>query len=48
MEFDLKEISNQFQLDGDVYFRIYRENHNLDRARTQFKMAADMEEKWIR
>lgn len=33
-------------LDGDVYFRIHRTNHNLDRARTQFKLVADMEEKW--
>jgi hypothetical protein len=32
-------------LDGDVYFRIHREGHNLDRARTQFKMVADMEAK---
>jgi len=31
-------------LDGDIYFRIHRENHNLDRARTQFKMVADMEQ----
>ena len=30
---------------GDVYFKIHRENHNLDRARTQFKMVKDMEEK---
>jgi len=30
-------------LDGDTYFRIHREGHNLDRARTQFKMVADME-----
>lgn len=30
---------------GDTYFRISREGHNLDRARTQFKLAADMEEK---
>lgn len=28
---------------GDTYFRIHRENHNLDRCRTQFKMVADME-----
>ena len=28
---------------GDTYFRIHRENHNLDRARTQFKLVADME-----
>lgn len=33
-------------LDGDVYFKIHRENHNLDRARTQFKLVADMEKKW--
>lgn len=30
-------------LDGDVYFRIKREGHNLDRARTQFKLVKDME-----
>lgn len=30
-------------LDGDVYFRIHRDGHNLDRARTQFKMVACME-----
>ena len=33
-------------LDGDVYFRIKRENHNLDRARTQFKLVKDMEEQF--
>ncbi|MCJ7689920.1 MAG: aminoglycoside phosphotransferase family protein, partial [Clostridiaceae bacterium] len=33
-------------LNGDTYFSIHRENHNLDRARTQFKMVADMEEKF--
>ncbi len=33
-------------LDGDVYFKIHRENQNLDRARTQFKLVADMEKKW--
>ena len=32
-------------LEGDVYFRIHRENHNIDRARTQFKLVADMEAK---
>ncbi len=31
---------------GDVYFKIHREHHNLDRARTQFKLVADMEAKW--
>ncbi|MFB0534017.1 MAG: phosphotransferase enzyme family protein, partial [Anaerolineae bacterium] len=33
-------------LNGDVYFRIHRENHNLDRCRTQFKMIEDMEAKF--
>ncbi len=33
-------------LDGDHYFAIHRENHNLDRARTQFKLVAAMEEHW--
>ena len=32
-------------INGDTYFKIHRENHNLDRARTQFKMVADMESK---
>ena len=32
-------------LDGDVYFRVHREGHNLDRARTQLKLVADMEQK---
>lgn len=32
-------------LNGDVYFRIHRPGHNLDRARTQFKLVADMEAK---
>lgn len=32
-------------LEGDHYFRIHRENHNLDRARTQFKLVWDMEQK---
>ena len=29
-------------LNGDTYFKIHRENHNLDRARTQFKLVADI------
>lgn len=33
-------------LQGDTYFKIHRENHNLDRCRTQLKLVADMEEKW--
>lgn len=32
-------------LDGDTYFKIHRKNHNLDRARNQFKLVADMESK---
>lgn len=32
-------------LDGDIYFRTHREGHNLDRARTQFKLVKDMEER---
>lgn len=30
-------------LNGDSYFRIKREKHNLDRARNQLKLTADME-----
>ena len=33
-------------LQGDTYFKIHRENHNLDRARTQMKLVEDMEAKW--
>ena len=33
-------------LQGDTYFRVHREGHNLDRARTQFKLVSDMEAKW--
>lgn len=33
-------------LAGDVYFSIARPGHNLDRARTQFALVADMERKW--
>ena len=32
-------------LDGDNYFRIHYPEQNLDRARTQLKLVADMEEK---
>lgn len=32
-------------LNGDTYFKIHREHHNLDRARTQFKLVADIEKK---
>lgn len=33
-------------LDGDHYFAIHREGHNLDRARTQFRLAAEMTKNW--
>ena len=33
-------------LQGDVYFRTHRPDHNLDRCRTQFKLVADMEARW--
>lgn len=32
-------------LEGDVYFKIHRPRHNLDRARNQFALVADMEKK---
>lgn len=33
-------------INGDTYFKIHRENHNLDRARTQFKLVHDIESKF--
>lgn len=33
-------------LQGDTYFKVHREGHNLDRCRTQFKLVSDMEAKW--
>lgn len=33
-------------LEGDHYFHIHRPAQNLDRARTQFKLVADMENCW--
>ena len=33
-------------LEGDHYFKVHREGHNLDRCRTQFKLVSDMEAKW--
>ena len=33
-------------LEGDIYFKTSRENHNLDRCRTQFKLVSDMEQQW--
>ncbi|GAA0766696.1 phosphotransferase [Clostridium subterminale] len=34
-------------LNGDNYFKIHRPDHNLDRARAQFKLVYDMEKKWM-
>ncbi|MGD8455140.1 MAG: aminoglycoside phosphotransferase family protein [Anaerolineales bacterium] len=31
-------------LEGDVYFKIHRDGHNLDRCRNQFKLVRDMED----
>lgn len=33
-------------LEGDVYFKTHRPTHNLDRARNQFALVADMERKF--
>lgn len=33
-------------LEGDVYFKIHRKEHNLDRSRTQIHLVLDMERKW--
>ncbi len=33
-------------LEGDVYFRTHREEHNLDRCRTQLALVQDMEHKF--
>lgn len=33
-------------LEGDTYFKIHREKQNLERARCQFALVADMERKW--
>lgn len=41
------ELSMRFLMDhinGDKYFQIHRPNHNLERARNQLKLVADMEE----
>ena len=33
-------------LSADTYFKIAYPEHNLDRARIQLKLVANMEEKW--
>jgi hypothetical protein len=30
-------------LEGDSYFKVHRDGHNLDRCRTQFKLVAEIE-----
>lgn len=43
------ELASRFLADhinGDKYFRIHRENHNLDRARCQIRLAQDMLDKY--
>lgn len=43
------ELASRFlkdYLDGDVYFATKYETHNLDRARTQLRLVAEMEEHW--
>ncbi|MBR5520200.1 MAG: phosphotransferase, partial [Clostridia bacterium] len=40
------ELASRFladHLDGDKYFKIHRENHNLERARCQMKLVEAME-----
>ncbi len=40
------EIGIRFLTDflaGDVYFKVHREGHNLDRCRTQFKLVESIE-----
>jgi hypothetical protein len=31
-------------LEGDTYFKVHREGHNLDRCRTQFKLVGSIEQ----
>lgn len=42
------ELATRFLADyllGDVYFKVHRERHNLERARTQFRLVQSMEDK---
>ena len=32
-------------LEGDHYFRVHRQDHNLDRCRKQFKLVQSIQEK---
>ena len=43
------EIGTRFltdYLEGDVYFKVHREGHNLDRCRTQIKLVQSIEEQY--
>lgn len=33
-------------LEGDIYFKVHKDKHNLDRCRTQIALVLDMESKW--
>ena len=36
--FENKAMFALINSEGDVYFKVHREGHNLDRARTQFRL----------
>ena len=42
MEIGIRFLTDYLQ--GDVYFKVHREGHNLDRCRTQLKLVASIEE----
>lgn len=44
MECGMRFLTDYLQ--GDVYFKIHRDGHNLDRCRTQLGLVKDMESKW--
>ena len=44
LEFGMRFLADH--LSGDRYFHIRREGHNLDRARTQFRLVECMEKNW--
>lgn len=44
MECGMRFLTDYLQ--GDTYFRVHREGHNLDRCRTQIALVEDMERKW--
>lgn len=44
MECGMRFLTDYLQ--GDTYFKIHREGHNRDRARTQITLVKDMEAKW--